>query len=53
MCLNAHYHKVHDAPIWIPEIESTKKVSSHAQIWPEGAEKQLKVKLGWWVEVVV
>ena len=27
--------------IWIPEIEYYLKVSSHAQIWPQGAEKQL------------
>ena len=25
--------------IWIPEIEYSQKVSSHAQIWPQGAEK--------------
>ena len=39
--------------IWIPEIEYYQKVSSHAQIWPQGAEKQLsKVVVGgwwWWV----
>ena len=28
--------------IWIPEIEYYQKVSSHAQIWPQGAEKLLR-----------
>ena len=40
--------------IWIPETEYYQKVSSHAQIGPQGAEKQLrKVNVGgwwwWWV----
>ena len=39
--------------IWIPETEYYQKVSSHAQIRPQGAEKQLrKVRVGggwWWV----
>ena len=42
--------------IQIPEIEYYQKVSSHAQIRPQGAEKQLrKVNVGgwWWWEVVV
>ena len=33
--------KERDIYIWIPEIEYYQKVSSHAQIWPKGAEKQL------------
>jgi len=38
--------------IWIPETEYYQKVSSHAQIGPQGAEKQLRkvnVVGGWWV----
>ena len=38
--------------IWIAEIEYCQKMSSHAQIGPQGAEKQLsKVNVGgwWWV----
>ena len=36
--------------IWIPETEYYQKVSSHAQIGPQGAEKQLrKVVVGGWV----
>ena len=35
--------------IWIPETEYYQKVSSHAQIWPQGAEKQQsKVYVGGW-----
>ena len=43
--------------IWIPETEYYQKVSSHAQIRPQGAEKQLRKVVvvvgggggGWWV----
>ena len=37
--------------IWIPEIEYYQKMSSHAQIGSQGAEKQQsKVNVGgWWV----
>ena len=38
--------------IWIPQTEYYQKVSSHAQIWPQGAEKQLRkvnVVGGGWV----
>ena len=35
--------------IWIPEIEYYQIVSSHAQIWPLGTEKQLKKLIGGWV----
>ena len=46
MCLNVHFC-VKKNKIWIPEIEYYQKVSSHAQIWPQGAEKQLiKVNVG-------
>ena len=41
--------------IWIPETEYYQKVSSHAQIGPQGAEKQLRkvvVGGGGWVVVV-
>ena len=37
--------------IWIPETEYYQKVASHAQIRPQGGEKQLrKVRVGggWW-----
>ena len=41
--------------IWIPEIEYCQKMPSHAQIGPQGAEKQLsKVNVvvgGGWVGV--
>ena len=40
--------------IWIPEIEYYQKMSSHAQIGPQGAEKQqMKVYVvgGGWYEV--
>ena len=45
--------------IWIAEIEYYEKMSSHAQIGPQGAEKQQsKVNVvvgggGWWVVVGV
>ena len=41
----------HWPQIWIPETEYYQKLSSHAQIGPQGAEKQLrKVRVGgWWV----
>ena len=42
--------------IKIPEVEYYQKVSSDAQIGPQGAEKQQsKVNVGgwWWVVVVV
>ena len=42
----------HGPQIWIPETEYYQKVASHAQIRPQGAEKQLrKVRVGggWWV----
>ena len=33
--------------IWIPQIEYCQKMSSHAEIGPQGAEKQLsKVRVG-------
>ena len=36
--------------IWIAEIEYYEKMSSHAQIGPQGAEKQLgRVRVGGWV----
>ena len=35
--------------IWIPETEYYQKVSSHAQIGPQGAEKSC---CGWWSFVV-
>ena len=39
--------------IWIPEIEYSQKVSSHAQIRPQGAEKQQrKVYVGGWYGVI-
>ena len=38
---------MHRPQIWIPEIEYYQIVSSHAQIRPQGAEKQLrKVNVG-------
>ena len=37
----------HGPQIWIPETEYYQKVASHAQIRPQGAEKQLrKVRVG-------
>ena len=41
----------HGPQIWIPETEYYQKVASHAQIRPQGAEKQLrKVNVvGGWV----
>ena len=42
--------------IWIPEIEYYQKMSSHAQIGPQGAEKeQSKVLVGggWWYEGIL
>ena len=47
MCLNVHCHviSVSRPQIKIPETEYYQKMSSHAQIRPQGAEKQLsKVK---------
>ena len=40
----AYLHKIHvcGPQICIPEIEYYQKVSSHAQIRPQGAEKQLR-----------
>ena len=36
--------------IWIAEVEYYQKLSSHTQIGPQGAEKQLgKVGVRWWV----
>ena len=38
---------MHGPQIWIPEIEYYQKLASHAQIGPQGAEKQLrKVNVG-------
>ena len=41
----------HGPQIWIPETEYYQKVASHAQIGPQGAEKQLRkvVVGGGWV----
>ena len=38
----AAFYCARRAQIWIPEIEYYQKVSSHAQIGPQGAEKQLR-----------
>ena len=38
MCIAARVKFIH---IWIPEIKNYQKVSSHALIWPQGAEKEL------------
>ena len=46
-------HCVRRPQIKIPEIEYYQIVSSHAQIWPQGAEKQqsnvnVVGGIGWW-----
>ena len=38
----AAFYCARRAQIWIPEIEYYQKVSSHAQIGPQGAEKLLR-----------
>ena len=38
---NAAFCCARRCKIWIPEIEYYQIVSSHAQIWPQGAQKQL------------
>ena len=44
MCLNVHCHviSVSRPQIKIPETEYYQKMSSHAQIRPQGAEKQFR-----------
>ena len=59
LCLRQHWSNIeylnriaafccaHRPQILIPEIEYYQKVSSHAQIWPQGAEELLrKVRVG-------
>ena len=47
-CALPHKINICGPQIWITEIEYYQKMSSHAQIRPQGAEKQLIVKLMWW-----
>ena len=47
---NAAFCCARRCKIWIPETEYYQIVSSHAQIWPQGAEEQQsKVNVGRWV----
>ena len=41
-CILMRIAAQYSCQICIPEIEYYQKVSSHAQVWPQGAEKQLR-----------